>query len=91
VCAGRGPKLKRDVWVDFHRVDENGRLTTYAHNVEPGTDVSVGATVLVGDDDGHRARATVVRRIWWRRPARIVLQIDLSTVEYVGEDDTDDA
>ncbi|WP_261568974.1 hypothetical protein [Frankia gtarii] len=52
----------RDVWVDFNELDPAGRITVYADAVETHDELAIGAQILVGDEDGNTATATVLTR-----------------------------
>jgi hypothetical protein len=79
--------VKRDIWVEFNDLDDRGRVTTYADVAEPGVPLFRGALVVAGDDEGNRARARVIGKRWrWRKPARITLEVDLTTFEAASPD-----
>jgi hypothetical protein len=49
----------RDIWVDYNGI-HNGNVTTLARFVEEGVDLTVGSTVITGDDEGTTQPGTVV-------------------------------
>ncbi|CUU57627.1 hypothetical protein Ga0074812_113125 [Parafrankia irregularis] len=70
----------RDVWVDFNDLDVDMRITAYADAVEAGVELTVGARVLVGDDEGNTASATVVvHEVNSPAPDEFTFQVDMST------------
>jgi hypothetical protein len=76
--------MEGHVWVEFNDLDSRGRVTTLAEHAAPGVSLRRCAVVVVGDDEGNRATARVVGRRWWRRPALIRLQADLTTFRAPG-------
>ena len=52
--------MVRQLTVDFNRVVRDDLIRANARRAVPGTDLSVGATVIVGDDDWGVAPAEVV-------------------------------
>lgn len=50
----------RQLWVDFNDVDDRGHVDTLAKFAEPGADLSIGARLLVGDDEGNLSEAEVI-------------------------------
>lgn len=49
----------RQLWVDFNSIDRLGHLTSLAMFAEPGVTLSVGQSIIVGDDDGTVCNALV--------------------------------
>lgn len=66
----------RQLWVDFNDVDSRGLTTTLARFAEPGVTLSVGARVVVGDDDGNLCESVVVDM---DPRGSVVLALDLGT------------
>lgn len=79
--SGEGGDVERDIWVEFNDIDASGRVVTYADLARPGVDLSVGAQVVAGDNEGNTARACVVARQRWRRNPRITLKLDLESFQ----------
>jgi hypothetical protein len=52
--------MERQVWVDFNEQDAEGRAPTLTRFAEPGVELTVGARVVAGDDEGNRCWAEVV-------------------------------
>ncbi len=50
----------RQLTVDFNRVVRDDLIRANARRAVPGTDLSIGATVIVGDDDWGVAPAEIV-------------------------------
>ncbi len=49
-----------DMWVDFQRVQDDGRLLTRTRNARPGLTITAGMYLLVGCEDAEPAVAQVV-------------------------------
>lgn len=49
-----------DIWVDFQRMLDDGRLLARSRNARPGFTVTAGAYVLVGCEDAEPAVAHVL-------------------------------
>jgi hypothetical protein len=49
-----------DIWVDFQRMLDDGRLLARTRNARPGFTVTPGAYVLVGCEDAEAAVAHVL-------------------------------
>lgn len=49
-----------DIWVDFQRMQDEGRLLARARNARPGFTVIAGTYVLVGCEDADTAVALVL-------------------------------
>ena len=52
--------MRNDLWVDFHRIDEDGLTLANARHARAGLNLFPGAYVVVGDDDCEPAVAKVV-------------------------------
>jgi len=76
---------QRDVWVELNDIDPDGCVVTYADMAEPGVDLSVGARVIAGDDEGNLVAATVVRRDR-RGSGAVTLRLHLETFTPTGAD-----
>ncbi len=67
----------RDVWVDFNELDPAWHITVYADAIETSDELAIGAQILVGDEDGNTAIATVLtRRPASPHPDLYTLQVD---------------
>jgi len=53
-------QVRRDIWVDFNDVDEHCHASALLRHSTPGTQITAGAWVIAGDDDGNLCRARVV-------------------------------
>lgn len=49
-----------DLWVDFQRMQDNGRLLARARNGRPGLSLVAGMYLIVGCEDAEPAVARVV-------------------------------
>lgn len=49
----------RQLWVDFNEIDKLGHVTSLARFAEKGVILSVGQSIVVGDDDGLVCAAVV--------------------------------
>lgn len=52
--------MKWDLWIDYHRQDEDGLTHTHADDAESGVALAPGAYVLVGNEEADSAVAEVV-------------------------------
>lgn len=52
--------MKWDLWIDYHRQDEDGLTHTHADDAAPGVALVPGAYVLVGNEEADSAVAEVV-------------------------------
>jgi len=48
-----------DIWVDFQRMQDDGRLLARARNARPGLTIVAGTYLLVGSEDADPAVAHV--------------------------------
>lgn len=67
---------RRQIWVDFNDIDEDGRARTLLKFAEPGVVPTVGDRLLAGDDEGNRCLAEVVEIT---STSEVVLVLDLAT------------
>ena len=49
-----------DLWVDFQRMQDDGRLLARARNARPGFTITVGMHLVVGCEDARPAVARVL-------------------------------
>ena len=49
-----------DLWVDYHRQDEDGLTHASVEDVEPGVTLTLGAHLVVGNEEADSAVAEVV-------------------------------
>lgn len=49
-----------DIWVDFQRMQDDGRLLARARNARPGLTIIAGRYVLIGCEDAESAAAHVL-------------------------------
>jgi hypothetical protein len=49
-----------DLWVDYHRTDDDGLTHTHRRHLRPGVDLIVGSHLLVGNEEAEPAVAEVV-------------------------------
>ena len=49
----------RQLWVDFNDIDARGYVTSLAAFAEEGVTLTIGQSILVGDDDGLICAAVV--------------------------------
>jgi hypothetical protein len=66
----------REIWVDYNDLDRQGQTTTLSQYAEPGADLSVGASILTGDDDGNLCQATITGI---GRDGVVALRLDLGS------------
>ena len=52
--------MSYDIWVDFQRMQDDGRLLARARNARSGTAIVAGGHVLVGCEDAEPAVAQVL-------------------------------
>lgn len=71
---------RRQIWVDFNDIDEDGRARTLLKFAEPGLTPSVGDRLVVGDDEGNRCLGDVIDIT---SAGEVVLALDLATFEAV--------
>jgi hypothetical protein len=74
--------VSRNIWVEFNDVGPTGLTETLLEWAEPGTDVSVGAVVVAGDDEGNTALGVVAGRT----ASRVTVHLALSTFTPRDED-----
>lgn len=67
----------RDMWVDFNDVDRKGQTMTLLKFATPEANLAVGASVLVGDDEGSECRGVIVGVT----DQAVYLQLDLGTFQ----------
>jgi hypothetical protein len=65
-----------DIWIDFNAI-QAGLVRTLAKFAAPGTDLTPGTRVTVGDDEGTTAAATVEAL---GADDLVTLRVDLSSV-----------
>ena len=53
--------MHRDLWVDFHRVDEDGLTLASVEDASPGVELWVGQFVVVWDEGADDGVAEVVQ------------------------------
>lgn len=51
---------RRQIWVDFNDIDQEGCALTLLKFAEPGVVPKVGDRLLAGDDEGNRCMGEVV-------------------------------
>ena len=49
-----------DLWVDFQRMQDDGRLLARARNARPGSTITAGMYLVVGCEDARPAVARVL-------------------------------
>ena len=52
--------MSYDLWVDFQRMHDDGRLLARARNAEPGVVLMPGAYIVVGCEDAEPAVAQIL-------------------------------
>jgi hypothetical protein len=51
---------RRDIWIDFNSIDDQGVVTTLAEFAEPDVNLAVDSWLVAGDDEGNLCKARVV-------------------------------
>jgi hypothetical protein len=51
---------RRDIWIDFNSIDDQGVVTTLAEFAEPDVNLVVDSWLVAGDDEGNLCKARVV-------------------------------
>jgi hypothetical protein len=51
---------KRDLWIDFNDVEPDSRASTLIEYATEGSNIVVGARIVVGDDEGNLCDAQVI-------------------------------
>jgi hypothetical protein len=51
---------ERDLWLDFNDVGSDSHAQSLLEYATPGSTLSLGSRIVVGDDEGNRCDATVV-------------------------------
>ena len=52
--------MKWDLWIDYHRLDDDGLTHASVKDAEPGVELAVGRYVVVGNEEADPAVAEVV-------------------------------
>jgi hypothetical protein len=55
-----GTAMDYDLWVDFQRMQDDGRLLARARNARPGLTITAGMYLVVGCEDARPAVARVL-------------------------------
>ncbi len=74
--------MSRNIRVEFNDVGPTSLTETSLKLAEPGTDVSVGAVVVAGDDEGNTALGVVTGRT----ASTVTVHLALSTFTPRDED-----
>lgn len=51
---------RRDIWIDFNSIDDQGIVTTLAEFAESDVNLAVDSWLIAGDDEGNLCKAQVV-------------------------------
>lgn len=73
---------RRQIWVDFNDIDEDGRARTLLKFAEPGVVPKIGDRLLAGDDQGNTCMSAVTDI---SPTGEVALALDLATFKSFDE------